>query len=110
MLPHTLISTVGTSLLGNLSRADAPEMMRFFEQENWVQVARLLYQKPANDRLCGAEINSIYEINTFAKKSGFCNKKEGLWRTVKVTKPQRRNSSAHARYSTLFGEFAVCSV
>ena len=48
--------------------------------------------------------------NTFAKKSGFCNKKEGLWSTVKVTKPQRRNSSAHARYSTLFGEFAVCSV
>lgn len=58
---NTLICTVGTSLLGNLSRSEG-ELYTAFSQQNWKQVALLLNQLENTDRACGAEINSISRI------------------------------------------------
>lgn len=61
--PLTLISTVGTSLFGNLERPDAPSDLReAMTQQNWSLLARLLRQRDSDDRLCGAEINSISSL------------------------------------------------
>lgn len=65
MKPHVLISTVGTSLLGNLARLDdkqEPEVKRLFGEKNWPQVARWLRTQQPDGRICGAEINTIYEL------------------------------------------------
>lgn len=58
---NTLICTVGTSLLGNLSRSEG-ELYTAFSQQNWQQVAMCLNQLENTDRACGAEINSISRI------------------------------------------------
>ncbi|MFP4255145.1 MAG: putative CRISPR-associated protein [Halothece sp.] len=58
---NTLICTVGTSLVGNLSRSEG-DLQTAFSQQNWQQVARLLNQLENTDRACGAEINSISRI------------------------------------------------
>ena len=82
--PHTLISTVGTSLLGNLKRlpekpSDAEEnneskgpegldwstvekLKRHYNLGEWKALGRCLAEVPAHFRLCGAEINSIHSL------------------------------------------------
>ena len=71
MLPHTLISTVGTSLFGNLeaekvksgtSDVRVTEALKAFEAQNWSQLAIALRRLDPADRLCGAEINSISDL------------------------------------------------
>jgi len=59
----TLICTVGTSLFSNIKFAKDHEVIQqAFQGKNWQQLALLLLEKPNNDRLCGAEINSITSI------------------------------------------------
>jgi putative CRISPR-associated protein (TIGR02619 family) len=60
---HTLICTVGTSLIGNLLRL-APEdpIRQAWEADNLKGVALALAQKDPSERLCGAEINSVASI------------------------------------------------
>lgn len=65
--PHTLICTVGTSLLTNLSRLspdtpNSPILQTALQQQNWLQLATALAQQDPQDRLCGAEINSINDL------------------------------------------------
>ncbi|MGI5862874.1 MAG: hypothetical protein ACOX6T_12555 [Myxococcales bacterium] len=61
-IPHTLISTVGTSLATNLERDGSSPAAAAYRQKEWGRVATELRKLKADDRLCGAEINSIYEI------------------------------------------------
>ncbi|HHU98200.1 MAG TPA: putative CRISPR-associated protein [Petrimonas sp.] len=83
--PHTLISTVGTSLLGNLSRlpekpldaeenreskgpegldwATVAKLKRHYRQGEWKALGQCLTEVPGHARLCGAEINSIYALS-----------------------------------------------
>ncbi|NJR49871.1 MAG: putative CRISPR-associated protein [Leptolyngbyaceae cyanobacterium CSU_1_3] len=58
---NTLICTVGTSLLGNFSRADE-KFKEALNDQNWQQLSLLLLECENSDRLCGAEINSITSI------------------------------------------------
>ena len=85
--PHTLISTVGTSLLDNLRNpcrlpekpSDAEEnneskgpegldwstvekLKRHYNLGEWKALGRCLAEVPAHFRLCGAEINSIHSL------------------------------------------------
>lgn len=72
MRRHTLISTVGTSLLeSNIRRLDEegfpkPENWRelhaAFQKEDWKGVAGHLLAIPPSERVCGAEINTVEEI------------------------------------------------
>ena len=57
----TLICTVGTSLLGNLSRSEG-EFKQYLKAENWQKLIGLLVEQNNSDRICGAEINSITSI------------------------------------------------
>ncbi|NEQ47564.1 MAG: putative CRISPR-associated protein [Leptolyngbya sp. SIOISBB] len=60
---HTLICTVGTSLMGNLSRLSPDDpIYQAWDAENLKAVALALLQKEPSERLCGAEINSIASI------------------------------------------------
>jgi putative CRISPR-associated protein (TIGR02619 family) len=68
---NRLISTVGTSLFGNIKAQFNPnlglaeeqhkQLQAFHKDKNWGQMARLLAQLPPSARVCGAEINSIEE-------------------------------------------------
>lgn len=58
---NTLICTVGTSLLGNISRANN-ELTEAFNQQNLQKLALLLLEVNNLELLCGAEINSITRI------------------------------------------------
>ena len=55
MTPNTLVSTVGTSLLGNLKAMS-------LEDAEPAAIAEALRRKDPSDRLCGAEINSIADL------------------------------------------------
>jgi putative CRISPR-associated protein (TIGR02619 family) len=67
-----LISTVGTSLITNISgqyrdgNGVSPEkheaLKRFIGEKNWGQLARELADVEPTARICGAEINSVAEI------------------------------------------------
>lgn len=60
---HTLICTVGTSLMGNLRRLPPDDpIYQAWDAENIKAVALALLQKDPGERLCGAEINSIASI------------------------------------------------
>ncbi|OAB60901.1 CRISPR-associated protein, partial [Leptolyngbya valderiana BDU 20041] len=58
---HTLICTVGTSLLNNLNRENE-EVQKLKAQENWNQLSLWLFEQENTSRVCGAEINSISSI------------------------------------------------
>lgn len=71
--PHTLLCTVGTSLLyPNLSRlVEEPQpdpiradLAQAYAQKNWKEVASQLHQLAPTERLCGAEINSVTDLLT----------------------------------------------
>ena len=71
--PHTLICTVGTSLLyPNLSgltqesQADPTldALAQAYSRENWKEVAVQLRKIQPTERLCGAEINSVTDLLT----------------------------------------------
>jgi putative CRISPR-associated protein (TIGR02619 family) len=74
MRPHTIIATVGTSLLGNIRSLQAKldkggtlsasetDLLRFTTNKDWAQAARVLRSLQPNERLCGAEINSLYSL------------------------------------------------
>ncbi len=57
-----LICTVGTSLLGNLQKIDNERLSRDLQNHNHVGLALHLLQVSPDDRLLGAEINSITSI------------------------------------------------
>lgn len=68
--PHTLLCTVGTSLLGNLQRLDAgdrsipdaPALKRAFDAGDWPQLGRVLARLEPTARFCGAEINTLAQL------------------------------------------------
>lgn len=71
--PHTLLCTVGTSLLyPNLSRlVEEPQpdpihagLAQAYDQQNWEEVAIQLHEIAPTERLCGAEINSVTDLLT----------------------------------------------
>ncbi len=69
---NILISTLGTSLIGNISYSDNSVLKKLFENKNAKGIAVELCKIPPNERLCGAEINSINSIvekGYLAKKS-----------------------------------------
>jgi putative CRISPR-associated protein (TIGR02619 family) len=77
--PHTLICTVGTSLLTNLSRLspdtpNSPTLQTALQQQNWIQLATALAQQDPQDRLCGAEINSINDLLS----RGYCQRQSRI--------------------------------
>ena len=74
--PHTLLCTVGTSLLyPNLSRlVEEPQsdpiragLAQAYADENWEEVAIQLHKIAPAERLCGAEINSVTDLLTDGK-------------------------------------------
>lgn len=68
MLPHTIISTVGTSLLSNLQNLakdsvdEHRELLQAYLAGEWGQLSRRLRQLDSNNRLCDAEINSLHDL------------------------------------------------
>ncbi len=56
-----LICTVGTSLLGNLKQLSdtSDPLYQAFTQKNELLIAKQLLSLPMEDRMCGAEINTI---------------------------------------------------
>lgn len=61
--PQILIATVGTSLLGNLKRDDAPpELTAAARAEHWRELGRLLVAGDPAARHAGAEINTHHEL------------------------------------------------
>jgi putative CRISPR-associated protein (TIGR02619 family) len=58
---HTLICTVGTSLLNNLKR-ESEEIKALVQAQNWTQLSLWLLGRDNTSRVCGAEINSITSI------------------------------------------------
>jgi putative CRISPR-associated protein (TIGR02619 family) len=70
MLPNKIIATVGTSLLSNLQNLesrqnlsdDYKELSTHYKAQEWSQVARILASIDSNERVCGAEINSITSL------------------------------------------------
>ncbi|MBO9309041.1 MAG: putative CRISPR-associated protein [Chloroflexi bacterium] len=71
---NCLISTVGTSIITNISGQYRGEkdsgvsqemhekLKRFLNERNWGQLARVLASVEPTARICGAEINSVAEI------------------------------------------------
>jgi len=57
-----LISTIGTSLIGNISYSDNSDLKRLLETKNAKGIAVELCKVSPDERLCGAEINSINSI------------------------------------------------
>ena len=80
MPKHTVICTVGTSLLSNLGRLDGDDtksnraLVRAYREKNWSEVAALLCQYLPTERVCGAEINSINDllIDSHVEKGRLC--------------------------------------
>ncbi len=69
---NILISTAGTSLIGNISYCDDSDLKRLLETKNAKGLAVELCKVSPDERLCGAEINSINSIvekGHLAKKS-----------------------------------------
>jgi putative CRISPR-associated protein (TIGR02619 family) len=62
-----LICTVGTSLKGNLERIEEMETRSLWEKKNFQGLSLRLMGYPSDDRLLGAEINSITSILAKAK-------------------------------------------
>ena len=69
--PHTLLCTIGTSLLypnlSNLIKEKQTDPIRAdlaqaYSEKNWSEVATHLHKIDATDRLCGAEINSVTDL------------------------------------------------
>lgn len=69
--PHTLLCTIGTSLLypnlSNLIKEEQTDPIRIalaqaYADKNWVQVATQLHKINPTERLCGAEINSVTDL------------------------------------------------
>ena len=69
--PHTLLCTVGTSLLypnlSGLVQAPQPDPIHAalgdaFSEKNWSEVAVQLQKLAPTERLCGAEINSVTDL------------------------------------------------
>ena len=69
--PHTLLCTVGTSLLypnlSGLVQAPQPDPIHAaladaFSKKNWSEVAIQLQKLAPTERLCGAEINSVTDL------------------------------------------------
>jgi putative CRISPR-associated protein (TIGR02619 family) len=58
----TLICTVGTSLKNNILREPASSLYRFLQDGNVKGISLELLNRSPEDRLCGAEINSIHGI------------------------------------------------
>lgn len=59
---NTLICTIGTSLLGNILHDDA--LKPYYDSQNWQGLVLKLLQYGGNERICGAEINSITSIHS----------------------------------------------
>lgn len=59
MKKHTLICTVGTSLIMNFKNQN-PELFALIEKGNLDKFVSELLQFSPSDRLCGAEINSVH--------------------------------------------------
>lgn len=69
---NRLISTVGTSLFSNIRgeyrdtngilQNTHQELQQLLRDQNWGQLAQVLSRIPSSARICGAEINSIYEV------------------------------------------------
>ncbi len=71
--PHTLLCTIGTSLLypnlSNLIKEKQTDPVRAalakaYSDEKWSQVATQLRKIDPTDRICGAEINSVTDLLT----------------------------------------------
>lgn len=69
--PHTLLCTIGTSLLypnlSNLIREEQTDPVRAalaqaYSNKNWSEVANQLREIDPTERLCGAEINSVTDL------------------------------------------------
>ena len=69
--PHTLLCTIGTSLLypnlSNLIKEKQTDPIRSalaqaYSKENWSEVANQLRKINPTERLCGAEINSVTDL------------------------------------------------
>lgn len=60
---QTIISTVGTSLLVNLARLPGDHKLRqLHDAKNWPELVKELAKLDANNRDCGAEINSLAQL------------------------------------------------
>ncbi len=68
--PHTLLCTIGTSLLSNLSNLIQEKqtdtiriaLAQAYSNRNWLEVATQLRKIKPTDRICGAEINSVTDL------------------------------------------------
>lgn len=81
---HTLICTVGTSLKANLGR-ERPEWHELYVQGRLKDLARALAPLPPQERLLGAEINSIDSIIS----KGILTRPDNLYLLVSDTEDGR---------------------
>jgi putative CRISPR-associated protein (TIGR02619 family) len=62
---QAIISTVGTSLLGNVARLSKDNKVRqLYDAKNWPQFAKEVALLEPGDPICGAEINSVSQLLT----------------------------------------------
>lgn len=55
-----LISTVGTSLFSNIENISHEDPLKIEKEKgNWIGLSKRLLKKPCEDKVYGAEINSI---------------------------------------------------
>jgi hypothetical protein len=80
-MKNVLISTVVTSLKGNLLRANDEKISGFMAKKNVKALSLALAALEPEDRMCGAEINSITSI----VKNGLLDECECLYLLVSET-------------------------
>ncbi len=59
IMRNILISALGASLIGNISYSDNSVLKKLFKSKNVKGIAIELCRIQLDERLCGAEINSI---------------------------------------------------
>lgn len=65
---QSIISTVGTSLISNIKRLASEannalsQLSIYYERKQWIQLGKELAKIDPNDRICGAEINSVAQL------------------------------------------------
>lgn len=90
-----LICTVGTSLFTNIDRLEPTDPLKIEkEKRNWVGLTNELLKKSCDDKVCGAEINSI----TSLVKKGYLDKRHKLYLLVSDTDKGKETGEVLKRY------------
>ena len=94
-MKDTLICTIGTSLFTNINRLDEKDPLRIAKANgNWIGLAKKLILKSPEDKICGAEINSI----TSLCQKNLLNSRDTLYLLISDTDDARDIGEILKRY------------